>query len=1450
MQRALETAGAATNSPLDQAHVQVHASLNRELGLILNTTKAASDSGAAFERELVRMETAASQLRSELNPLAAAQAKLTAEIADYRTMASMGVITTDELAAAAGRARQKFDEMAAGVQKAPTVQSRIDNMVGVRSDFGGAQRGEDVQAYGTQLDQLRARFSPLFAAQERYRSDLDEINRAHRVGAISDGERAAALARTKSAFAEQIGVLNGTTAAARQAGAALAETAREAQRAASAQASYRSGGWDRLGAMGGQNLANIEASRRISSMGKTATDASKGVGLLGHQWQNLSFQVNDGVTMLMSGSSILQVIATQSGQTFQILQSAPGGAMKALKEVAASVWAMVTPLTVSGAAAVAFGVYAAYAFDRASTSAKQLEQSLQGLGRLTGTTVAEAEAAAQRAAAAGNVSVRVARERVAALMATGNVGPQLAEQLSGDIVEAFAAVSHQDVAAAGEEITRAFANSAKGAQELNEKLAFLDDRSLQTIQRLDRMGDRTGAAAEMFRQFSSAMAEPTNKLREQSTVWDTVKKNIDDATDAYGRWLAGIAQQPSEADDRRMIDAARGRMQYRRDNPIMGWFSGGAGGNDLDQQTIRDAEERIRKRQADLEKNLQDAANQKAIEAGGIARGIVSGPSDYQDLLEKQAKLAASISDPAIARGAADLNVNREALARVTAAIESYLPPAEKARRLRELDLAAINARTPAQRAEIEAARARVQVAGDLERAFDGEAEARAAAARVMEDAAKADRDYAAGQNEASRQRLAAAELEAESIGQSAQENDRLRTVMELTNEARQRAFELTGDYNRVSAETTESIRREADELARLAQVRRQANLAQSISDDRRRLFMTDGDANIDRQLTDAGLLHNGAPTEAGRQAIEIDGVRVAAADYFRQQLEINDALREMKEVGKDAWSTLGDSLRSGEGIGKSFAAAGRRLLDDASKKAWDNLYDQAFSMVGDSLGLKGVFGGKRDGSSAASALFVTTVGATAPGVGGLLGLGAGGDVTKAPLAAITGAATNDNGVNARVAQAFDAGGWLKYANQSATRNQPLDPKLVNAFSFLPQKGIQMEVFSGGQAGIGSGGPRVGSTRHDHGNAADVFFSQNGRRLDWNNPADVPVYQDIVRQARANGVTGFGAGPGYMQPGSMHVGFGSPGVWGAGGRGANAPGWLREAYSTPAQATLTAGGAAMPGAAAANDNLATLAQTAGTANDGLGTLGNSFTQFANTTISPEGVAADASKLGASTNLLATSAEGAANTFSTGFTGALGSIVQGAGQIGQGFLGMFGSVLNTILGGIGSAGGGGGGGIGGILGVVGSIFGFDEGGYTGHGGKHEPAGVVHRGEYVFDAASTSRIGVGALEALRNGMPGFADGGYVGNDNYDLANDNGWSVLGSVPSAPPPPAPSYGGSETVVRLELDNKLLQAKMVQTAKPVAKSESARAGAKAVQVSNQSYPSTQAFYRKHGHTN
>jgi TP901 family phage tail tape measure protein len=55
--------------------------------------------------------------------------------------------------------------------------------------------------------------------------------------------------------------------------------------------------------------------------------------------------------------------------------------------------------------------------------------------------------------------------------------------------------------------------------------------------------------------------------------------------------------------------------------------------------------------------------------------------------------------------------------------------------------------------------------------------------------------------------------------------------------------------------------------------------------------------------------------------------------------------------------------------------------------------------------------------------------------------------------------------------------------------------------------------------------------------------------------------------------------------------------------------------------------------------------------------------------------------------------------------------------------------------------------------------YATGGYTGDGGKYEPAGIVHRGEFVIDAEKTRQY-LPMLEAIHSGRPSYATGGGVG------------------------------------------------------------------------------------------
>ncbi|UVC10179.1 hypothetical protein IHQ71_06120 [Rhizobium sp. TH2] len=136
--------------------------------------------------------------------------------------------------------------------------------------------------------------------------------------------------------------------------------------------------------------------------------------------------------------------------------------------------------------------------------------------------------------------------------------------------------------------------------------------------------------------------------------------------------------------------------------------------------------------------------------------------------------------------------------------------------------------------------------------------------------------------------------------------------------------------------------------------------------------------------------------------------------------------------------------------------------------------------------------------------------------------------------------------------------------------------------------------------------------------------------------------------------------------------------------------------------------------------------------------------------------------------VAASSEGLQNAqkfFAEGFTSSLSGLLTGTQTLQGALQGLLNSLVDAALqaallgkgplaGLFGGAAGG--------SGIFGALLGFSEGGYTGNGGKLQPAGIVHRGEYVMSAVATRRLGAANLEALHTGaLKGYASGGYVGN-----------------------------------------------------------------------------------------
>lgn len=226
----LSVTGVEQLSQADQALGRMAATEER----VTRATRTTTD---GLERMIARLDArvrAEQQLQRALDQIARYEQEGIGSAT--RRAQAIGLVTEryNQQIAAVEKTTRVINDNNAALAQTVTLQSQINSRLGVRTEFGSAARAEDIAAYGRELDNLRAKFSPMFAAQQAYRTQLGDINQALRVGAINEAEHAAAVERTKTAFAGQVRELTGAAAAARTKAAADREAAAEAERLATA----------------------------------------------------------------------------------------------------------------------------------------------------------------------------------------------------------------------------------------------------------------------------------------------------------------------------------------------------------------------------------------------------------------------------------------------------------------------------------------------------------------------------------------------------------------------------------------------------------------------------------------------------------------------------------------------------------------------------------------------------------------------------------------------------------------------------------------------------------------------------------------------------------------------------------------------------------------------------------------------------------------------------------------------------------------------------------------------------------------------------------------------------------------------------------------------------------------------------------------------------------------
>lgn len=170
------------------------------------TAPAANDNGraadiAAYGAELDR-------LRAKLDPVFAAQQAYRQKLDEINHAERVGAITASAAIDIRIREAAAYEALINKVERLGAARKAAAQQIVDRQTIT-PDRGADVEAYGRSLDQLRARYNPLYAAIIQYKQAQLEIRNAHAVGAISADEMTAALSRQRQMTLASIDAIKG-----------------------------------------------------------------------------------------------------------------------------------------------------------------------------------------------------------------------------------------------------------------------------------------------------------------------------------------------------------------------------------------------------------------------------------------------------------------------------------------------------------------------------------------------------------------------------------------------------------------------------------------------------------------------------------------------------------------------------------------------------------------------------------------------------------------------------------------------------------------------------------------------------------------------------------------------------------------------------------------------------------------------------------------------------------------------------------------------------------------------------------------------------------------------------------------------------------------------------------------------------------------------------------------
>ncbi|MEB3417549.1 phage tail tip lysozyme [Salipiger marinus] len=837
-------------------------------------------------------------VRAKFNPIFALSRQYEAQLRDIAEAEKLGAISAREAADARERAARVL---------APT----------------------PVQAPATpprQVEDLRGRYMPLYAAERRYERELEQVSEARRIGALSDEEAIVVQERLRGSYDQTVEQIRRSDPALRGQGQAM-----------------------RLNA---------------------------------HEARNLSYQLSDTFQTLALGMPIQQVLLQQGPQIIDIYGGV-GNTFRALR-------AALTPVRLALGATTAAVVVGAAAWNGYLTSVKEVQTAAGGLGRATAAPAAELEAAAQAGASTAGISIKAARSMQAEFLRTGRIGSENFEGLIGISKDFAATIGIEAAAAGGalSEMFAKPAEGADTLYRKYGLIDAATMRQVRNLAEQNRGTEAQTLLLDALQPRLVDAAEATTLLGRAWDDVKTAASDAGNAIGgAINRVFSGPSREEELQDriaaaQKRLQDLDGGRKYLRLSDDDREQRRAEAQA-ELAQAELELASTRARAsfRQS---RAAAEARGRNSLDVAGASPANARLQQEEQ-LRNEIASLEAGQNAPGLddfQRG--EIGASIEAKSR---ALDALINRQERTLELDRLDIQIANERNPLFRAELEARRTRLKLAEDEINILDLEAEVHRARSRVIEETIAAGRQQAADMQaemeirqrltglvsaglissaEANRlleEELALRPLVAAAAAAEGEEKTRLLEVLDQL----RGAYAATAEADRTARATEAGQEHLRSQRERLAMLRVEIGLiGQSAAVQARTLALARAEQNIRSMKLD--------PQSA--QAQEIRQTEVALSDLERSLERQRDAWGKVQGSAEAAIDGIVGKLSTGDVSGalESLASEMTGLFTEiaVSNPLKNAILGTDYGTLSDVGGLEGIisriFGGKDAPGELASA--------------------------------------------------------------------------------------------------------------------------------------------------------------------------------------------------------------------------------------------------------------------------------------------------------------------------------------------------------------------------------------------------------------------------------------------------------------------------------------------------